>query len=315
MLAAFISNGQIAILTPGIENVVWLVEGVFKLGGKGGACAVFVSLASALMFISRCAVTKVDQMSRKPLLQQLMETSARLGSLFIPGGSLESVVGRFAHPLMALTGDDLFKVQLLGSSTGLVHSGKPRLVCSKHQLKNVVLSEVGMLAPDGGNLLTSSGSRTFHDGEHHQESDAFDLAAFDFTEPACEHPELFRHFFDFDQVPPDTKNSDIIAYVVAGYPSRDQKYELEEANHLGLVRRVLVAVPAGHSADPALIKLKFAQPLDFDPDGLSGGPAFVILDQRGVHRVFLAGMTVRAGTSDCYILKSGSVWDVLRSFE
>jgi len=253
-------------------------------------------------------------MSRKSLLEITLSTSARVGSLLIPAASLESHLGRFAHNLMIWTHDDAFKLRLLGSSVGLIHSGRVFLLCSKHQLRDCELKDVGLLVEEGGNLVTSSGSRTFTDAKYTLESDAYDVAAFDFYEPSSEHPELLKRFFKFQQIPADTTNTNILAFVVAGYPSKEQLYDLEENNHLGLARRVLVAEPDSQPSDPALLKLKFSQSLDFDPDGLSGGPAFVIQFLEGEPCVFFAGIILRSGKSHCYILKSGFLWSFLNSF-
>lgn len=254
-------------------------------------------------------------MADKPLLDTILETSARVGSLVIPANSLGSYVGRFASQLTVWNHDDVFKISIPGSATGLIHAGRSMLVCSRHQLRGVELSDVSIMLDDGINLVTSSGSRTFNDGDYTRESDAYDVAAFDFTKPAEEFPELTKSFFKFDRVPPDTPNTHIMAYVVAGYPSADQKYELEEKNHLGMVQRVRVALPESQPADHALLKLKFVRELDFDPDGLSGGPAFVVQLEHGECRVFLGGMVLRAGRSHCYILKSGFLWTFLSSFK
>ncbi len=247
-------------------------------------------------------------------MEMILDTSVRVGSLLVPAGSLESHLGKFASPLTVWTHDEVHKISLLGSSIGLIHSGKPMLVCSKHQLRDCELKDVGVLLEDGSSLITSSGSRTFNKGEHTQVSDAYDVAAFNFLEPASKYPVLSKNFFKFEQVPPDTPNSNIFAFIVAGFPFEDQKYELEDKNHLGTVLRILIAEPDSQPSDPALVKLKFIQALDFDPDGLSGGPAFVVQLVRGEPRVFLGGMIVRSGKSHCYILKSGFIWDFLNSF-
>ena len=247
-------------------------------------------------------------------METILDTSARVGSILVPAASLESYLGTYASLLTVWTHDDVYRVRVLGSAVGVMRSGVPILICSGHQIRDVELSDVGLLFPDGSNLVTSSGSRTFVEGEHTQLSDAYDVAAFDFSGAASAHPMLTRNFFKFDEVPPDTPNLKILAFIVAGYPSADQKYELEEKNHLGMVRRVMVAEPDSQPSDPALLKLKFFQELDFDPDGLSGGPVFVVQIVNGEPRAFLAGVTLRAGRTHCYILKSGFLWEFLSSF-
>jgi hypothetical protein len=255
-------------------------------------------------------------MTQRTLLDTMLDTSVHVGSLIVPAGSLESYLGRFASQLTVWAHDDVYKISIPGSAIGLVHAGRTMLVCSKHQLKDVELSDVSILLPDGSLAITSSGSRTFRTGHHNiSSSDAYDLAAFDFSEPACEFPALSNNFFKFDCIPPDTPNTHILAFVVAGYPTADQKYDLEDENHLGMVRRILIAESDSQPADIALLKLKFIRHLDFDPDGLSGGPAFVIQIVDGTPRAYLGGMVLRAGKSHCYILKSGFLWDFLCSFQ
>lgn len=254
-------------------------------------------------------------MTQRLLLETMLDTSAHVGSLIVPAGSLESYLGHFASQLTVWTHDDVYKVNIPGSAIGVIHADRAMLVCSMHQLKGVELSDVSILLPDGSHAITSSGSRNFRIGEQTGLSDAYDLAAFDFTEPASEFPALTKNFFYFDRVPPDAPNTHMLAYVVAGYPSADQKYELAEKNHLGMVRRVIIAEPDSQPADPALLKLKFVRSLDFDPDGLSGGPAFVIQLVDGECRAYLGGMVVRAGKTHCYIVKSGYLWRFLSSFQ
>lgn len=250
----------------------------------------------------------------RTLLNALLETSARVGSIIVPPGSLESHLGRFASQLAVWTHDPVFKLSIPGSAIGVTHKGRKMLICSMHQLGNVELSDVGLLLPDGSKVITSAGSQTIRMGENSLYSDAYDIAAFDFTEPASEYPALAKNFYDFDCVPPKAPNNHILGFVVAGYPNADQKYEIEDKNHLGIVRRVMVAELDSQPADTALHKLKFDRSLSFDPDGLSGSPAFVVQHVNGECRVYLAGMVLRAGKTHCYILKSGYLWDFLCSF-
>ncbi len=106
----------------------------------------------------------------------------------------------------------------------------------------------------------------------------------------------------------------IVAFIVAGYPSGEQKYELYDKNHLGTVRHIVTAELDGQPEDQALLRLKFVRDLDFDPDGLSGSPAFVVQVDGNGSRVFLGGMIVRSGKSYCHILKSGYLWEFLSAF-
>ena len=63
-----------------------------------------------------------------------------------------------------------------------------------------------------------------------------------------------------------------LALIVAGFPSSDQLYELEENNHLGSVKRNVIALPDGQPADKSLMGARFVESLEFEPDGLKWKP-------------------------------------------
>ena len=139
-------------------------------------------------------------MAERPLLDVILDTSAWVGSLIIPANSLESHLGRYASQLAVWTHDDVYKLSIPGSATGLFFDGRAMLVCTMHQLKEFELSDVGLMLPDGSYLVTSSGSRTFRPGDYTKTTDAYDLVAFDFSKPEAEIPSLTRAFFPFEKV-------------------------------------------------------------------------------------------------------------------
>jgi len=247
-------------------------------------------------------------------MRGLLEHSVKVDHIFIPGNSLESYLGKFVTNLGVWYNDDVFKLGLVGSATPVLYKDRYFLLCSKHQLKGVNTEDVCLLYPDGSNVVTSSGVRHFNTSEETMTSDAYDLAAFEFTAPVLEHPILKHLFFRFNSLPPDTMTDEIIAFVTAGFPCDDQRYELEERNHIGLVKRILTALPDHQPHDESLLQLKYVRPLDFNPDGLSGGPAFVVQKVDNDFQAFLAGMMVRSGKSHCHILKVGFLKSFLDSF-
>ena len=137
------------------------------------------------------------------------------------------------------------------------------------------------------------------------------MAAFDFTEPCEIHPDLKERFFDLREIPPYARNTDIVAAVVAGFPSKDQKYELEEKNHIGKYKRIILCQPDPSSYDPALLCLRASEPLDFDPDGMSGGSAFVVQAVGGEFRAYFAGLIVTGGGDLFHVIKVGHIYRFL----
>lgn len=243
----------------------------------------------------------------------LIEMSVKIGNLLVPAASVESYLGRFVSNLFVWNHDEVYKISLVGSATPIVYREKFFLVCSRHQLRHIETQDVSLLFPDGSTVVTSSGFRSFNSGEETLFSDAFDLAAFDFTAPVLQNPQLQNIFYPLDALPQDTWNKDIIAFILAGFPSDQQQYELADKNHLGLRKNILVAKPTGQPSDTALLDFEYVKELDFNPDGLSGGPVFVVQVVDNQASAFLCGMQLRSGKRNGSFLKVGFIKEFLDS--
>lgn len=240
----------------------------------------------------------------QPILDRMVGTSVSFNGLLIPASTVTKALSRYVDNLVVWNDHQIYKLSLVGSAVPIKYSGRYFLLCTNHQLKGHQLENVSLLGRDGQNLITSSGVRHYND-----ETDPryLDLAAFDFTEPCEAHPDLKERFFELREIPPDARNIDIIAVVVAGFPCRDQKYELEEKNHIGKFKRIIVCEPDQSSYDPALMSLRVNAPIDFDPDGMSGGSAFVVQMVDGTLRAYFAGLVVTGGRDRFHIIKVGDV--------
>lgn len=247
------------------------------------------------------------------ILNGFLELSVRVGKLYVPGASVQQFLGKYCVNLFVWTHDDIHKIQLVGTASPLLFRGHYLLVSSSHQLRDVCLQDVCLLYPDGSSAVTNSGVRAFNLNGTNLETDAFDIAAFEFTEPIREHPTLIRSFFDFSALPPDINSDNILSFVISGYPSSKQRYELEERNHLGTVKSNLIALPDGQPEDYSLLRAKFVEPLDFDPDGLSGAPVFAIIKEGDSTAAYFAGIVLRAGKEYLHFLKAGFVKEFLES--
>ena len=212
-------------------------------------------------------------MAERTLLAQLAALSVNVNGLIIPAGFVQKTLGRHAFNLVVHNDHLTFKLSLVGSATAVRFKNRFILLCTYHQLKGVDPERVSMMKDDGSFLVTSGGFRSYTVSD---DTDAFDLVAFDFSDPVVEHPELKKRFFDLVDVPPDTPTVNILAFLLTGFPSAKQTYELEDKNHLGLAKLNIVCLPDGQPNDPALLRVKAETPLKIDPDGLSGGSAFVV---------------------------------------
>jgi hypothetical protein len=247
------------------------------------------------------------------ILGQLADLAVDLNGVLVPGRSIEGALAHHAHPLVINNNeDDTYKVWLRGSATPVRYRDRELLLTTQHQLQGVDESQVAMLIGNGRDLVTTAGRAGY---SLHPDSDAHDIIAFDFTEPCRDIPELRGRFFNLARRPPDVRSDHIVGFLLYGYPFKDQNYDLAENNHLGLRRRYITCTLHSQSADPALMTIRPVQPLTFDPDGMSGGSAFVIQIEDEQPSAYFAGIIVRAGTTLLHILKVGFVIEFLDSLD
>lgn len=238
------------------------------------------------------------------VLLESLDTAVSVNGLFVPARAVQNMLGHYSFNLFVWTHDDVFKVNLLGSATPLFYRGHYLVLCTGHQIRNVDPQDVSMLTEDGEFAVTSSGYRAPLIGPEGMDCDLQDIVVFIF-DGACEkHPSLRRRFFKLEDFPPDCWSDDIVAVINYGYPSQEQLYELDDKNHLGSRCRSTILTIQGQPNDETLVNLKPLKGLTFDPDGLSGGPNFVIQKSRNDFKAFFAGVTVRGGRHNIYIVKS-----------
>lgn len=238
------------------------------------------------------------------VLGQFSDHGVDVNGLIIPGRLIESVLSRHAFNLVVNNDDEVFKVSLIGSATAVRYRGREILLATQHQLRGIDVSQVAMLTDSGSHIITSGGLRGY---SPRSDTDAYDIVAFDFTEPCADRRELKKRFFELNGGPPDVLNVHVLAMLLSGYPSDDQTYEVHENNHLGLARRNVVCLPHSQPSDEALLTVQAVRPIDKHPDGMSGGSAFVIQLEGGQPRAYFAGIIVRGGKSTFRILKAGFV--------
>lgn len=237
------------------------------------------------------------------VLARLLGTSVLLNGLRLPISTVESALARYTTNLFVRNDHPVHKISLVGSAVRVSLAGKYFLVCTNHQLRGRQLDKVCMMTKDGL-TVNSSAARHFNDDTH---ADYLDLAAFDFTEP-CQHLPHFRQdFLDLHAIPLNTPSNDAIFAILAGFPCDDQLYELEEKNHIGKTKRILLAVPDHQPSDTALICFRTQEPLDFNPDGMSGGSAFVVEFVENELKALFAGIIATAGVDRFRVIKAGYV--------
>ena len=143
------------------------------------------------------------------------------------------------------------------------------------------------------------------------ESDAEDLCAFDFSTQVSENPVLAQRFFQINSDDILNDEDDIIAYLAYGCPFADQKYNIVDENHLGILIRSMTCEAFDQPTDSSLGCCRLLSPMDFDPNGLSGGPVFATVIQGSEIILKFAGVINRSGNGLIYFIKAKSVLNLL----
>lgn len=245
------------------------------------------------------------------LLGQRAQMSVEVHGLFIGAGALQSRLCKFGQNLVQFTHVAEYEVQLIGSATGLDYRGTKYLVCTAHQLKNTREQDVGVILPTKNHFVSSTGYTRFAPIVGPKEGDATDLCVFDFTLPTVANSELGQCFFRLGSNNILNEKDDVVAYLAYGCPFADQKYNIVDENHLGTVIRSMTCEPKDQPSDPALGLCKLMSPMDFDPNGMSGGPVFATVLQ-GLSMVLkFAGIINRSGNGLIYFIRASAVQNLL----
>ncbi len=258
--------------------------------------------------------TASGQSQSDVILDELLDLAVNVNGLLVSGRAFQDFAGRFITNLTVWTHDNDFKVQLRGTSTLIEYRNRFFMLATQHQLKGVNYEDVGILDDDGKNLISSGGMRAFLSEDLLGRSDAYDVIAFDFTEPVSAGVLQRSKFFSFRDPPPDNVSSNILALVSSGFPTEHQDYDLYENNALGLTRVSLTAELSHQPSDLAQLTAKYVKKIDFSPDGLSGGSVFVVLLNNQRPYGYFAGLVQRSGCKSFHFLKSGYIKSFLDSF-
>jgi hypothetical protein len=241
----------------------------------------------------------------------LLRTGTEVNGVFIPSGNLQSSLNRFAQNLVRFTHDADYKIQLIGSATGLDYRRSKFLVCTMHQIKNIAPVDIGIIELVKSSFISSAGFTCFRGSDRMKESDDQDLCAFYFTEQVAENPVLERRFFKFGSDVVLSDDDEIVAYLAYGCAFSDQRYDVVEDNHLGLKTRSMTCYSGDILSDPALRQCKLISPMKFDPNGLSGGPVFATVVTGTEQALKFAGIINRSGNGTIHFLKAKAIQNLL----
>lgn len=241
---------------------------------------------------------------KQTVIEGLLRYSVHLNGLWIPIHSVESTLARYTQLLVATNESKDYPISLVASCLAVKYRDRFLVLCTRHQVKDLDFQNIALLTENGKYSISSAGACYF---EGIYETDYHDLVAFDFTEPCSERTKLRERFFKLREFPTDTTSEKVVCLIVSGYPSSDQNYDLANERKLGSLKRIITCKlddGPNQSLDPTLLRLNPLEPLNFNPDGMSGDPAFVIQMENESPCAYFAGITTRAGENSFYIVRS-----------
>lgn len=250
------------------------------------------------------------------LLEGMTIFSIGVNGVLVPAKNIEKVLTKSTRPLFVWNNSETYPCSVIGSCVAINYHDQYFLVCTRHQMKALngrSPENIGFLDEAGEMFVSSSGF--IHHTENHIAG--CDLLVLNFTPPCMARPQMKHHFSKVYERPPDVWESQIVGFVVAGYPEKDIVYELGDNRHIGFQKRIVVcklAKKTEQSGDSSILRLKPLGSLNFDPNGMSGGSAYVILQQGDSYTAYFAGVISRAGKNDIWILRAGYILDLLSLF-
>lgn len=237
------------------------------------------------------------------LIERMDSRAIRLNGLLLPVEGADMALARYVQQLCVHFEFKEWPFALAGSTSLIAYKSRFFAVCCRHQLRGHELQKACLIVNGGADVITSGGHSMFPTAN---ETDFHDLMVFDFTKPCAAGVLDTGLFFRFSELPPDHLVEDVVCIVCAGYPTSEQRYEVDEGR-LGSARCRVICKPGPDSQDAALKKALVSTPLNFDPDGMSGGSAFVCVDRGGQFEAYFAGVITRGGSDGFYFVKSGAV--------
>ena len=241
-------------------------------------------------------------------------TSISVQNLFVPVSALQSRLSIFCQNLVVYTHVPGYEIQLIGSAAGMNYRGHKLLICTKHQIKGKTAEDVGIILTGKNKYISSAGFAHYLTQTRPLASDAQDLYVFDFAQQAVGHPDLGQRFFRLRTGDFLSDEHDVVAYIAYGSPFSDQKYDVVDANHIGMVTRSIICEPRRQPSDLALSACEPVSPIDFDPNGLSGGPVFAVVVEGAGFVLKFAGIINRAGSTRIHFIKASVVQRFLNLF-
>lgn len=227
-----------------------------------------------------------------------LETSIRIGSLWVRPKEIQAHLGRYAQRFVSLNDDDVYQFQHLGSASAIKYRGRYFVISTDHQLKLGRIGQIGVLCGLGHVVITPNLMWTVETRFGDERDDNLDFAIYEFDPEDYKIPSIASQFFEVD-IRAGIASSVGKIVIVIGYPTRLQNIDYYD----GKVDLLLV------SSFVELVELTSSRYVytfrtlaedRFIEDGMSGSPVFEVVHENEIFQVKWLGIVVRGGKQSQY---------------
>lgn len=223
------------------------------------------------------------------------QTALRIGAVWHRPKAAESTLASYCRHVFTVNESEDFPHSFPGSSSLIRYRDKYMQFCCRHQINGFEIGNLGFQPRTARTSVVSPSSVHYvEESEFTSGSDLLDLAALEYVPSDYGISNLSAEFFEVepDEVWPSRTTGNLI---VAGIPTG--LVDLRYGDDAGLKASIVQfsATYEAASQSPFLHRIRTKEPLDFDADGVSGGPVFHIGADADGYFAGWAGMIIRGG--------------------
>ena len=237
-----------------------------------------------------------------------LSSSVSLRGIFIPRPSIAGVLEKYADPALFFTTDfPDFPLTKGGSLTRVKYKERYFAITTCHQFdrhsydyKQLIL--IGTKVGDGVTSHNSTSPSASGD-----QRDVIDCVILEFTASVEDGKVEKNRFLEIPLIEKWRFTEDYFCCFCIGYPSH--RNNLDERHYSMAANAVW-----GEPCEPLIhrrISFRPFKSLEYEPDGMSGGPVFSLSDDMGRHVVELAGILTNASSRAFNFLPMSEIYPLL----
>lgn len=236
----------------------------------------------------------MDLLKKLGVTGYTLETSIKVGSLWIRSSEIQRHLARYAQRFVNSTGDETYQFQHLGTAAGIKYRGRYFVVTTEHQRKLGTSGQLGIFCDPGQSVVTPSRNWIITPGDNQEREDNLDFSIYEFEPSKYPHRTLTTQFFEVGQSSGITDEIGTMIFAL-GYPTRLQNVDYYEGKVDLLVVSSVVQLVEQTTTEHVYTFRTLSEDR-FLEEGMSGSPVFEIVRESGKFGVRWLGIVVRGGT-------------------